>query len=99
MKAQLKADRRMRDGEVGIHCAMDDGDDEIAKVLKCAGGARCGPVSDLLISSDNVPAATDVLLPRGKSVIGVADPDPSRRRSKINKVYLSSSRHDRSGDD
>ena len=34
MNAQLKADRRMREGEVGFHCAMNDGDDEIAKGLK-----------------------------------------------------------------
>ena len=36
-REQLKADKRMREGEVGIHCAMDDGDDEVARVMMCAG--------------------------------------------------------------
>ena len=48
MRAQLKADGRARDGEVGVHCVMDDGDDEVAKVTQFAGGARRGPMSDLL---------------------------------------------------
>ena len=30
-QAQLRADKRMRHGEVGIHCTMDDGDDEVAR--------------------------------------------------------------------
>ena len=46
--AQLRADGRMKLGEVGIHCAMDDGDDEVARVMNFAGGARHGLVSDLL---------------------------------------------------
>ena len=41
MKAQLRADRHTREGEVGIHSAMDDGDGEVA------GDARRGPASDI----------------------------------------------------
>ena len=55
MKTQLVSDRRARNGEVGAHRVMVDGDDEVAKVMNYAGGARRGPVSDLLhVGPDNV---------------------------------------------
>ena len=53
-RGQFKADRRVHNGEVGIHCAIYDGDDEVSKVMMVAGGARRGLVSSVL-NVDNAP--------------------------------------------
>ena len=101
MKAQLVSDRRARDGEIGVHCVMDDGDDEVAKVMNYAGGARRGPVSDLLhIKPDN---DGENRKPDGNVITPDRRPhedlDPSRRRSKINEAILNMNRHERFVDD
>ena len=65
---------------------MDDGDDEVAKVMRFAGSARRGLMSDLLCvkpdnDRDNCKPAEHVITPDRRSF---EDLDPSRRRSKIN---------------
>ena len=65
---------------------MDDGDDEVAKVMRFAGGARRGLMSDLLCvkpdnDRDNCKPAEHVITPDRRPF---EDMDPSRRRSKIN---------------
>ena len=84
MQAQLKADGRAQDGEVGVHCVMDDGDDEVAKVMRFAGGARRGLMSDLLCvkpdnDRDNCKPAEHVITPDRRPF---EDVDPSRNKRR-----------------
>ena len=93
-RAHLKADGKVRDGEVGIHCKMSDCDDEVASVMRFAGGARRGLLHDLMPvegQPDHVCGENHAKPPRMR----VIHADPSRRRSKINEALLSTIRHER----
>ena len=82
---------------------MDDGDDQVSKVMTVAGGARRGLVSSAL-NVENAPCRDNcsvkpdgyVITPDGRAL---GHPEPSRRRSQINDLLLSTSRHDRYVDD
>ena len=77
-REQLRADRRVHDGEIGIHCTMDDGNDEVSKVMTVAGGARRGLVSSAL-NVDNAPCRDNCFVkPDGYVIPPTGGPECTR---------------------